>query len=113
MAPADIAGIQYFETITNPEMLDDELSMARLMKQKSQPVSQYAYITEPHGDNECTVKCVYKLETNEKFRLQTLQRAMPEGAQINNKLAATSGAIRSIVQHPTVSHKGNWSNWMA
>jgi hypothetical protein len=102
--PTDTNGVFYFEVQCDRAALDDERSMYRLMKQKSDPIE--AYIYDIVGDGTCRVRCAYKPTNNTRIRSQTLERAFPEGSVITNKLDITSGRLNMLKTHETAVRSG-------
>ena len=95
----DVNDIFYFEAVANTEDLEEQRPMSRLIKQKTDPLSDYIYVIEPVGNNQSRVKCAYRTTGKTKLRLQTLQRAFPEGTTIKTILECTPGKMNYLLNN--------------
>ena len=102
--PVDTNGVFYFEVECNRSEIDDERSLARLMKQKTDPIE--AYIYDIVGNERCRVRCAYKPKNGTRIRVQTLQRAFPEGSEINSKADISRGRLNLLLANEAAEKFG-------
>lgn len=93
--PVDTNGWFYFEVVGDREAIDDERSIQRLMKQKTDPIEEYIY--EIVGDDQCRVSCAYKPMHKSRMLSRTIERAFPEGSDVNNKKDISQGKLRQLM----------------
>lgn len=93
--PLDTRGWFYFEVLGDRATIEDERSMQRLMKQKTDPIE--AYIYDIVGGDRCRVICAYKPEHKSRMLSRTIARAFPEGSDILNKGEISQGILRQLM----------------
>lgn len=96
---------QFIEVLCNREELEQDVSMDRFIKQKTDPLKAYAYCIEDSDDayNNCLVRILFKTESGKVIKNQLLDHSFPQGsvvrkcradAQARNEILGASNCVK-------------------
>ena len=92
--------VHYIEVTTNKEELTEDDCLHRLIRQKSHPITGYAYVIGDLDEGRCLVRMLYKTSNGSALKKQTLERTFPEDSDIHAKMKLTSMEKQSLLNDP-------------
>jgi len=106
----DLNLIYYYTVRCSKQDLEDENCLNRLFKQKTEPITDYAYRVEVDSENAavCNVYMAFKTESGKRPHARTVERAFPERAEIAHKLPTKISALDNILNHEDCVKRGEW-----
>jgi hypothetical protein len=117
--PSKISGIGseqlktifYYEFVGDRETIEEDNCMKRLVKQKTEPFSEWAYSMQEDEEDEkrCLIRFVCKTESGHRPKKQIFDRIFPEGAIVRSKLETKSSVVVEVLER-AIEKEGKWMN---
>ena len=107
----DMNLIYYYTVRCSKQELEDENCLNRLFKQKTEPITDYAYriaMDPEKNSGMCDVYLAFKTESGRRPHARVVDRAFPERAEIAHKLATRISALDNILNHEDCVKRGDW-----
>ena len=90
------------------EEIEEENSMTRLGKQKTDPIRRYAFVLEDWEDEgyDCRATFLYETDSGKKLKEQEIKRRLPDNVRYTHMREVTPVDVDFITKHEDV--QGHW-----